>query len=152
MKTLCGLFALFCLLPLTTRSQVGSGGPPPPQGFGGPPNPTANPNFQPPSAPRPGLPPRPRPVPPGVAPETPDAEPGVFSVGKPTGGSPKRERTFSSLDAPDPETDKETFPPDSIRLTNVDLQQIFKIYEDLSGRTMIPSRSEERRVGKECRS
>jgi type II secretory pathway component GspD/PulD (secretin) len=63
----------------------------------------------------------------------------VVAVGKPTSGSPKRERTFSSLDAPDPATDKEMFPADSVRLANVDLPQIFRIYEDLSGRTMIAS-------------
>ena len=64
---------------------------------------------------------------------------GTVSVGKPEGGPLKRQRTFSSLDAPDRDTDTETFPPGSINLEQVNLAQILKLYEDLSGRTMIVS-------------
>ena len=64
---------------------------------------------------------------------------GTVSVGKPEGGTLKRQRTFSSLDAPDRDSDNEIFPPGSINLEQVNLAQILKLYEDLSGRTMIAS-------------
>src|SRR4051812_14319358 len=71
-------------------------------------------------------------------PESSRAE-GTVSVGKAEAGGPKRQRTFSSLDAPDRGTDNETFPAGSINLERVNLEQVSKIYEDLSGRTMIVS-------------
>jgi hypothetical protein len=64
---------------------------------------------------------------------------GTVSVGKPEGVPLKRQRTFSSLDAPDRDSDSETFPAGSINLEQVNLAQILKLYEDLSGRTMIAS-------------
>src|SRR5262249_35130017 len=51
----------------------------------------------------------------------------------------KAERTFSSLDRPDPKVDAELFPPGMIKFEAAELAHVLRIYEDLSHRTVIRS-------------
>src|SRR5881628_1960475 len=49
----------------------------------------------------------------------------------------KRERTYSSLDAPDPADDKESFPAGTLKFQDADLLEVLRVYQAMSHRTVI---------------
>jgi hypothetical protein len=55
------------------------------------------------------------------------------------GSKPADGKTYSSLDRPDPREDRDLLSTGSITLEETDLVEVLKIYQDLSGRTVVRS-------------